>query len=49
VDVMVHLTDGEIWGEWPSKPSAVRQLIVAQVGDSEIHPPQGGTVIPVRV
>jgi predicted metal-dependent peptidase len=35
-DFMVHTTDGECWGEWPEKPSNVKRLIVALVG--ECHP-----------
>jgi predicted metal-dependent peptidase len=32
-NVMVHLTDGEVY-EWPNRPSSVRRLVVALVGSS---------------
>lgn len=33
-NVMVHLTDAEIGGMWPRRPSSVRRLVVALVGSA---------------
>lgn len=33
-NVLVHLTDGEIYGEWPDRPATVRRLVVALVGSA---------------
>jgi hypothetical protein len=44
-NVMVHLTDGEVFG-WPDKPASVRRLVVALLGsacDTEV--PQSAKVI----
>jgi predicted metal-dependent peptidase len=33
-NVMVHLTDGEIYGDWPDRPSSVRRHVIALVGSA---------------
>ena len=33
-NVLVHLTDGEIYDDWPNRPSSVRRLVVALVGSA---------------
>lgn len=48
IDVMVHLTDGEIHS-WPSRPANTRRLIVAQYRDSHIRPPEGTVIVPAKV
>jgi predicted metal-dependent peptidase len=47
-DVMVHLTDGEVY-RWPEKPANARRLVVAHIGHGECDPPADATVIPTAV
>jgi predicted metal-dependent peptidase len=49
-DIMVHLTDGECFGEWPSRPPNVQRLIVALLGEcNPLEPPVGSTVVKVNL
>jgi predicted metal-dependent peptidase len=48
-NVMVHLTDGEVY-DWPSKPASVRRLVVALVGSASTDAvPADARVIEVEV
>jgi len=46
VDVMVHLTDGELFGGWPDKPLNVRRLVVALTRGDACAAPEGTLVVP---
>lgn len=50
-DAAVHLTDGEIYGEWPLKPRNVKRLVVALLGDCPNASPRpaGATTVKVRL
>lgn len=49
-NVMIHLTDGEIYGEWPSRPLSVRRLVVALLGSANKEDvPQDARIIEVEL
>jgi predicted metal-dependent peptidase len=49
-NVMVHLTDAEIGGVWPPRPSSVRRLVVALVGSAcKDNCPPDARVIEVEI
>jgi len=48
-NVMVHLTDGEVY-DWPERPSSVRRLVVALLGSAnETHAPADARIIEVEL
>jgi len=48
-NVMVHLTDGEVY-DWPERPSSVRRLVVALVGSAnETSAPKDARIIEVEL
>jgi predicted metal-dependent peptidase len=50
-DAAIHLTDGEIWGDWPGKPKNVKRLVVALLGDcpSAVARPPGSMTVKVKL
>jgi len=49
-NVMIHLTDGEIYSTWPSKPPSVRKLVVALLGSANHSDvPKDARVIDVEI
>jgi predicted metal-dependent peptidase len=49
-NVMVHATDGEIYGTWPNKPPSVRRLVVALLGSkSKADIPHDARVVDVEI
>ncbi len=49
LDFVVHLTDGEIFGTWPTPPANARRFIVARLGKNGDKAPPGAIEILVEI
>lgn len=49
LDFVIHLTDGEIFGNWPQPPRNARKFVAAVLGNGGDTPPLGSLKIAVEI